>query len=392
MKLLDRLFRRTEKRSYTLTDPYLAESRGFGVGTVSPAKAVGIPTVFACVQLISETVASLPLNLYRRADDGSRVIEHGHPLQIVLHDQANQIQTALEFREQLCASVLLTGNGFAQIVSDGAGRIVELLPMNPGSVQVEQLVNGRLRYKHSRPDGRTEVLIQDEVLHVKFRTTNGITGLSPVSVAREALGIAVSHQDTESALYKNGARLAGVLTHPGAVEDKEQLRKDWERLYSGSASAYRTAVLEKGLEFKPIAMSMEDAQFIESRKLNQEEIARIFRVPPPAIGILTDATYSNVTELGVWLLKYTLRPWMVRIEQAINSSLLPAGSPLFVEHNAEGLLRGSLKERAEAYQSARQSGWMSANEIRRKENLPPVEGGDKFLEPLNMQNAANQAG
>lgn len=390
MSFLNRLLnRKTETRS---ADPYTAFMRnGYPVpGTnryLNEHTATGIPAVHACVQLIAESVASLPLNLYRRTADGGREIETDHPLQRLLHDAPNQVQTAMEFREQLTASVLLTGNGYARIVFDGAGKVTELVPLHPKAVQVDLLPNGRLRYRHTPNTGGTEVLIQDEVLHVKYRTTDGIAGLSPVTVARNTLSLSLAHQDTESSLYARGARLAGVLTTPGEVEDKDQLRSQWEALYAGSCSAYRTAVLEHGMKFEPMQMSMEDAQFIASRKLNLEEIARIFRVPPPAIGLLDNATYSNVTEQGRWLVTHCLRPWLVRIEQAMNMALLTDPAH-FIEHNFEGLLRGSQSERFEAYATARQWGFMSQNEIRRKENLSPIDGGDKYLNPLNMDSAS----
>ena len=368
-------------------DHYLASVLASnGYSNVDPETATGIPAVHACVQLIAETVASLPLTVYRRTVDGGREIAQDHPLQPVLHDQANSVQTAMEFREQLVASVLLTGNGYARIEIDGQGSVSALLALHPSYVQVERLPTGRLRYKHQPPSGGTEVLLQDEVLHIRYRSADGITGLSPLSIAREAIGIALSHQSTERALYRNGVRLSGVITHPGNVKDKESLKRQWETLYSGAASGYRTAILEQGMKFESISMSLEDAQFVESRRLNIEDIARIFRVPPPSIGILDKATYSNITEQSRSLVMHTLRPWLVRIEQAMNMALLSAAARqvYFIEHNFEGLLRGSQKERFDAYAVGRQWGWMSANEIRRKENMPPVSGGDDYLSPMNM--------
>lgn len=375
-------------------DPYVAELFGLRPTAsgefVSPTTAASIPAVHACVQLISESIASLPLALYRRQEDGGRVVDRAHPLHRVLNEQANAVQTGMEFREWMLASVLLSGNAYALKEYDGRGAITALQPITSGMVFPERLVNGRLRYEVSWPAGGTERYTQDEVFHLRYRTLDGIVGLSPITIARETIGIARAQQEHEGALYRNGARIAGLLKMEGSFKDEEHAARFMNQLreaYAGAANSGKLMLLTGGVDYAPQQMSQRDAEFIESRRLTMEDIARIFRVPPPFIGILADATYSNITEQGLWLVKHCLRPWMVRIERAMVVQLLSteARRTHVLEHNAEGLLRGSTTERFEAYRIAREWGWMSQNEIREKENLAPIEGGDRYLEPLNMQ-------
>jgi len=378
-----------ESRSQTVSskDPYLGEKLGIRANAagqwVTPETATGIPAVHACVQLIAETVASLPLAPYRRTEDGGKIVDNMHPLYRVLHDQANQIQTSLEFREQLIASCLLTGNGYALKELDGRGSITELLPLHPSHMRPVRLVNGRVRYEFTPEHGGTQKFTQDEILHVRYRSTDGYTGLSPISIARQTVGLALAQQSFESAFYRNNATIGGALKHPQrlTVDQITNLQSTFEENYSGTSNAFRMIILEEGMEFQAMGMSMLDAQFVESRKLTLEDVARIYRIPPPAIGILDRATYSNITEQSRSLVMHTLRPWLVRVEQAMNASLLTQDGRRshFIEHNAEGLLRGTQKDRYEAYQIGREWGWLNVNEIRRRENLSNIgKEGDVY--------------
>ncbi len=382
-----------EKRAVSSKDPYLAEMLGVRESTtgqmVTPETATGVAAVHACVQLISESLASLPLTPYRRTEDNSRVPDTMHPLYRVLHVQANRVQTAFEFREQFVASCLLTGNGYARKVIDGTGAIVELIPIHPGHVNPIKLINGRVRYEVSTDSG-TERYTQDEILHLRYRSRDGFTGLSPISIARETIGVALAQQQHEGGFFKNGATLSGVLQHPGhiAIEGHLNLVESFRKKFQGAGNSYNVAILEEGMEFKPIAMSQQDAQFVESRKLTLEDIARIYRIPPPSIGILNDATYSNINEQARALVKHTLRPWMVRIEQAMNTALLSEDGQQthYIEHNAEGLLRGAIKERYEAYRIGKEWGWLNSNEIRSNENMGSLGAeGDTYRQPMNSE-------
>lgn len=396
MGLLRRLADRfdPERRDISSRDPRIAEILGRGGMTssgqaVTPERATGVAAVHACVQLIAESIATLPLAPYRRLEDGDRMIDKDHSLYRVLSVQANQVQTATEFREQLLASVLLTGNGYAQKVYDTRGALRELVPLHPGYVTPEKLVNGRVRYRISDPLGGTETLTQDEVLHVRYRSRDGFTGLSPITIARETIGIALSHQSYEGSFWANGAKPSGVLKMDNFLspEQRKQLKGTWSEAYSGVANSGKLVVLEAGMDYKPLSVNHEDAQFVESRRLTLEDIFRIFRVPPPAAGDLSRATYSNISELSRWLVVHTLRPWCVRLEQSFTLQLLSEDGRQthFIEHNAEGLLRGDTRERFESYKIGREMGWLSANEIRQRENLNRIEGGDEYLRPATKE-------
>lgn len=383
-----------EERATSSRDPYLMEMMGMRDNAagqmVTPESATGIPAVHACVQVIAETLASLPLPVYRRTDTGGREADGGHPLHRVLNEQSNPAQTSMECREQLIASCLLTGNGYALKEIDGRGAVASLLPLHPWQVRPEKLINGRIRYVVTPESGGTETYIQDEMLHVKYRSRDGYTGLSPITIARETLSVALAQQSHEGSVWRNGARLSGVLKTGGNLnyEQQERLKKSWLKNFTGPSQAGKVIVLEEGMDYQSISLSQKDAEFIEARKLTLEDIARIFRVPPPAIGILDKATYSNITEQSRMLVMHCLRPWMVRVDKAMNMSLLTDQGRRThqIEHNAEGLLRGSTKDRFEAYRIAREWGWMSVNEIRQKENQNTIGSeGDTFRQPMNSE-------
>lgn len=380
-----------EKRATSSKDPYLMEMFGQRENVagqfITPENVTKVAAVHACIQLIAETTASLPLAPYRRLDDGGKQTDTNHPLYNVLHNKANQIQTAMEFREQLVASCLLTGNGYALKLIDGTGLVTELLPLTPQSVRAVKLVNGRVRYEVTRDQG-TVVYTQDEILHLRYRTVDGFTGISPITEARNVIGTAMAQQEFEGTFYKQGAKPSAMLSHPHQLTEPQRynIKKSFAEDHSGTANMNKLIVLEEGMTYNQVSMSQRDAEYIESRRLTLEDIARIFRVPPPAIGILNDATYSNISEQSRMLVSQTLRPWFVRIEQAMNEALLtPQGRQThFIEHNADGLLRGNQQERFDSYRVGREWGWLSVNEIRQRENMGSVgPEGDTYREPLN---------
>ncbi len=392
MGLFAGLFKR-EKRDISSTDPYLGEwlgMRSTGSKIVSPETATAIPAVHACVQVIAETISSLPLPIYRRMDNEGKEVDKSHPLYQVLNIQANPAQTSMEFREQLLASCALTGNGYALKEIDGRGAIKALYPLHPGQVHPEKLINGRVRYVVTPDKGGTVKYTQDEIFHLRYRSSDGFTGLSPITIARETIGIALAQQEYETSLMTNAAMPAGALEHPSSLNEKQKnsLRQSIKDITGGTRKAGNLIVLEEGMKYQQISLSQKDAEFIESRKLTLEDIVRIYRVPPPTIGILDKATYSNITEQSRMLVMHCLRPWMVRLEKAMTMSLLTEHGRRthFIEHNAEGLLRGSIKERYEAYRIAREWGWLNVNEIRRKENEASIgEDGDTYRQPMNSE-------
>ena len=347
--------------------------------SVTPTTAQGVSTVYACVQAIAETTASLPLILFRRGDDGDRERASDHPLYRVLHDMANPEQTALEFREYMMAAVLLRGNAFARIVRSWDGQVRELWPLNPDNVTVQRTATG-LVYDHSK-DGVLTRLLAHEVLHLRHRLgDDGAMGVSPIQAARGVIELAQAEQDHGRNTFTNGAKLLGVLKFPGKLkpEQRQAIATSWSSQHAGGANSGRTAILEEGVDFQSVAMTLEDAEWIEARQFSVEEVCRLFRVPPTIVGDLRHGNYSNSMELARQFVTMSLRRHLVAWEQAIAKQLLTevGRRVYFAEHQVEGLLRGDSANRAAFYSSGIASGWMLPSEARRLENLPTIPGID----------------
>lgn len=347
-------------------------------GAVTPATAQGVSAVYACVQAIAETTASLPLILFKRnGDDRERASDH--PLYRVLHDMANPEQTALEFREYMQACVLLRGNAYARIVRGYDGQVRELWPLNPDTVQVRRTPAG-LVYDYTK-DGVLTRLLAHEVLHLRHRLgDDGVLGVSPIAAARGVVELALSEQEHGRNTFTNGAKLLGVLKFPGKLkpEQRTAIATSWASQYAGGANAGRTAVLDEGVDFQALSMSLEDAQWIEARKFSVIEVCRLFRVPPVIVQSMEEANYSNSVELSRQFITLSLRRHLVAWEQAIAKQLLTEAGrrSYFAEHQVEGLLRGDSANRAAFYSSGIASGWMLKSEARKLENLPAIEGID----------------
>jgi HK97 family phage portal protein len=345
-------------------------------GGTAPGSAESLSAVYACVSAISETIASLPLILYKRTEDDGRDRAKDHPLYRVLHDQPNERQTALEFREMMQAMVLLRGNAHAEITRGGDGQVTALNPIPGDRITTLQLDNGRLAYDVSDGKGKVRRLLQDEVFHLRHRSDNGLIGVAPITASRETVNLALAEREHGTATFNNGARLSGILKFPQRL-DKGQtaaLRTSWESQHAGGANAGKTAILQEGVEYQTVSMSMEDSEYLESRKFSVEEIARLYRVPPTIIGDLSHGNYSNSVEMNRVFVVHTLRRHMTMWEQAIARSLLTeAGRRMyFCEHNVEGLLRGDSTARAEFYSKAIADKWMTVDEVRKLENLPKL--------------------
>lgn len=361
---------------------------------VSEDVALRVGAVYACVRVIAETVGSLPLNMYRRLDDGGKDRAPAHPLQRLLHDRPNSWQTSIEFRELMTAHALLRGNAYAYINWRGDSIVDELIPLHPDRVSVEQRADMALVYTLRRPDGSTLELSQDQVLHLRGLTSDGVLGRSVISDARDLIGPAFATQQYAGKFWANDATPGVVLKHPAKLSQDAAIRlKDsWNAAFAGSGNARRTALLEEGMSIERLTMTAEDAQFLETRKLQRSEIAGLFRVPPHMIGDLERATFSNIEHQGIAFVTHCIRPWLVRWEQAIQRDLITAEQTYFAEHAVEGLLRGDIKSRYDAYAVGRNWGWLSVNDIRRLENLNSIDAGDAYLQPLNMVEAgANPA-
>lgn len=375
-----RLFKRSSPEPTTPAyDTYYDRLTGFpGVAgvDVNTTTAEGISAVYACVAAISETVGSLPLDVYRNTDNG-REKAKTHPLYRLLHDAPNNYQTALEFREQMQRHVLLRGNAYAEIVWNPNGSVKALLPMHPDSVTVLRSSLGNLVYDHVDGKGNQRRLLADEVLHLRYHSDDGILGRSPIQVARDTIGLALAERTHGAKMFEQGTKLSGVIeTPPGTTKEQAgQIRESWSAGQAGIANHGKTAVLPQGATFKTVSMTLEDAEWIEARRLSIVETARLFRVPPVMIGDMEAANYSNVVELARFFVTNTLRRHLVMWEQAINRACInnPA---FFVEHNVEGLLRGDSLARANFYQRGIEDGWMLRSEVRRIENLPAIEGID----------------
>ena len=371
-----------ERRSTTAApggDSYWSDFQALRSGPVNAATAQSVSAVYACVAAVSETVASLPLILFRRkGDDRERASDH--PLYRVLHDQANPHMTALELRELMQAQVLLRGNSFARIVTGWDGQVRELWPL-PVDTSVLRLPDGKLAYEYSDKAGQRVRLLSDEVLHLKHRVgDDAVLGVSPIAAAREVVQLALAEREHGTAMFEGGTRLSGVLTMPGALKDtqRDTLKSSWKTQYAGSKNAGGVPILEGGMTYQAISMTADDAQYLASRQFSVEEICRLFRVPPTLVGDLRHGNYSNSVELARQFVTLTLRRHLLMWEQGIASKLLTeAGRRIyFAEHQVEGLLRGDSVNRASFYSSGIRDGWMLPSEARRLENMPTVPGID----------------
>ncbi|WP_050464393.1 phage portal protein [Herbaspirillum autotrophicum] len=347
------------------------------LGNGRTGQAQSISAVYACVSAISETIGSLPLHLYRETADGDRVRASDHPLYDVLQYQANPLQTAMEFREMMQAAVLLRGNAYAEIIRDGAGQVIALEPLQ--QITVLELDSGRLAYDVTQR-GKIRRLLQEEVFHLRHRSENGKTGISPLTASRETIELALVERDHGTATFANGAKLSGILKFPQQLkkEQRDSLKASWDTQHAGAANAGRTAILDNGVEYQTVSMSMEDSEYLASRQFSVEEIARLFRVPPTVIGDLRHGNYSNSVEMNRAFVTHTLRRHLVCWEQAISTQLLTSAArkQLFAEHSVEGLLRGDSTNRADFYDKGIDAGWLLRSEARRLENLPAVKGID----------------
>lgn len=366
-------------------DVFRSEPASAGV-SVTEQSAPGLTTVGAAIRILSESVASLPLPIYKRTKDSGRERASDHPLYAVLHDQANPYMTAMTFRELMQSHVLTWGNAYAEIEWDATGKIIALWPMDPSQTEPKyDSVKRDLVYVTHIGTNKIQ-LPAYRVFHLYGLGTDGIKGKSPIRQHREAIGLAMATEQYGADWFGNGARPGGTLETDQILKDKDaidRLRQSWQDFHGGK-NKHKVAVLEGGMKYKPITLPPEDSQFLETRKFQVAEIARIFRIPPHLLGDLDKATFSNIEQQSLEFVVHTLRPWLVRWEQAINSRLLTPNErkKYFAEHVVDALLRGDIKSRFESYQIARQNGWLSANDIRKLENMNPIdasEGGDSYL-------------
>ena len=379
------------------TNNYAGSALSFLFGRSTSGKPVNERTamqttaVYACVRILSEAVASLPLNLYRYTDNGKERV-YDHPLYHVLHDEPNEEMTSFVFRETLMSHLLIWGNAYAQIIRDGRGQVLALYPLLPDKMQVDRAENGELYYIYSRnseenpnfKDTGDIILRKEEVLHIPGLGFDGLIGYSPIAMAKNAVGMTIACEEYGASFFANGATPGGVLEHPGVLKDPAKVRDSWHSVYGGSKNAGKVAVLEEGMKYQQIGIPPEEAQFLETRKFQINEIARMYRIPPHMVGDLEKSSFSNIEQQSLEFVKYTLDPWVCRWEQAMMKDLLlpQEKKDYFIKLNVDGLLRGDYQSRMNGYSVARQNGWMSANDIRELEDMNPIpaeDGGDLYL-------------
>lgn len=359
---------------------------------VNEHTAMQMTAVYSCVRILAETLAGLPLHVYKYNDSGGKEKYLKHPLYKLLHDEPNPEMTSFTFRETLMSHLLLWGNAYAQIIRNARGEVIALYPLMPNKMTVDRDKNGRLFYLYQRSIEDAPTLGKDslvyldpsDVLHIPGLGFDGLVGYSPIAMAKNAIGLAMATEEYGAKFFANGAAPGGVLEHPGTIKDPQKVKDSWNAAYQGSTNSHRVAVLEEGMKYQQIGIPPEQAQFLETRKFQINEIARIFRVPPHMLADLEKSSFSNIEQQSLEFVKYTLDPWVVRWEQNMFRSLLMASEKptVFIKFNVDGLLRGDYVSRMSGYATARQNGWMSANDIRELENLdriPEELGGDLYL-------------
>ncbi|WP_394526864.1 phage portal protein [Lacrimispora sp. JR3] len=363
---------------------------------VNERTAMQTTAVYSCVRILAEAVASLPLHIYQYTDKGKERVAD-HPLYPILHDEPNEEMTSFVFRETLMSHLLIWGNAYAQIIRDGAGRVIGLYPLLPNKMQVDRADNGEIIYIYSRdseenPNFSTYgqiYLRRQDVLHIPGLGFDGLVGYSPIAMAKNAVGMTQACEEYGASFFANGANPGGVLEHPGVLKDPGKVRESWNAVYRGTNNAHKIAVLEEGMKYQQIGIPPEEAQFLETRKFQINEIARLYRIPPHMVGDLEKSSFSNIEQQSLEFVKYTLNPWVIRWEQSLQKALLlpEEKKEYFIKLNVDGLLRGDYQSRMTGYATARQNGWMSANDIRELEDLNPIpeeEGGNLYLINGNM--------
>lgn len=396
MSFWNRLFK-PKVEDYSISSRYRFLMGPTAAGkTVNERSAMQLTAVYACVRILAEGIAGVPLHLYKCGKNGSREKALDHPLYFLLHSEPNSEMTSFVFRETLMTHLLLWGNAYAQIIRDGRGQMIALYPLMPDRMRVDRNENGQIYYRYQLGANESHLdkagtvdLSPKDVLHIPALGFDGLVGYSPIAMARNSIGMAIACEDFGASFFRNGAAPSGVLEHPGVLKNPEKLRAAWETQYGGSRNSGRVAVLEEGMKFNPIAIPPEQAQFLETRKFQVDEIARIFHVPPHMIGDLERSTFSNIEQQSLEFVKYTLNPWVCCWEQALTRSLLRTTEKLeySIKFNVDGLLRGDYQSRMNGYAVGRQNGFLSANDVRELENMEKIsaeQGGNLYLVNGNM--------
>lgn len=394
MNILKYLFHSRDKpKNYLPSGAYNIFFGGTSSGkNVNEQTAMQVTAVYSCVRILSEAIAALPLHTYKYKDGGGKEKAIEHPLYYLLHDEPNPEMTSFVFRETLMSHLLLWGNAYAQILRNGKGEIIALYPLMPNRMTVDRAANGEIYYRYSTNESDNVslkklsqvYLRKEDVFHIPGLGFDGLVGYSPIAMAKNAIGMALATEEYGAKFFANGASPSGVLEHPSTIKDPDKLRESWNSLFKGSSNSHKIAVLEEGLKYQPIGISPNEAQFLETRKFQIDEIARIFRVPPHMVGDLEKSSFSNIEQQSLEFVKYTLDPWVTRWEQSIQRSLLLKSEKkdYFAKFNVDGLLRGDYQSRMSGYATGIQNGFLSPNDIRSLENMdliPDELGGNLYL-------------
>jgi HK97 family phage portal protein len=357
---------------------------------ISPETAMRISTVWACVKIISETLASLPLVVYRKRKDGGKDKATDHWLYNLLHNEPNYAQTSLEWREMMQGHLCLRGNAYSFINWNGR-KADSLIPFHPDMVEPKRMTDGSIQYEVTSGAGTKKYYLASQILHIPALSFDGLKGLNPIEYVAQSLGLSIAAEKFGAKFFKNGTKASGVVMYPNQLGDKgqENLRKSIAK-HIGGDNIFSPLVLEEGAKWEQLSINPEDAQFLETRKYQAIDICRIFRVPPHMVAELDKATFSNIEHQSLEFVIHTIRPWLVRWEQRFNKQLFNNDEEYFAEFKVDGLLRGDTKSRYEAYGKGIQDGWLNRNEARDMENLNPVDGLDEYLQPLNMTSAGQQ--
>lgn len=394
MSALRRIFapRAAITSSHHLAELLRGSTESDSGASVTSDSAMRVASVYACVNVVAQDVAKLPLLTYRREGDGkSRATDHW--LYRLLHDEPNPWQTSFEFREMMQAHLELAGNAYA-IMTVVRGEVRELLPIAPSRVTVEQLSTYQLLYLVDMLDGSRLTVPAERMFHLRGLSLDGITGVSPIRYQREAVGLAIQLMKQGAKIFKNGAMPGGVLSHPGTMKKEayDRLKDSFDATYAGVDNLGKTVLLEDGVTFTRTGLSMVDAQFLDQRKLSRSEIASIYRIPPHKIGDLERATFTNIEHQAIEYVGDALLPRLRRWESRVTKTLIPERerATVFAEFLVDGLLRGDFATRMKGFEVAVKTGWMNRNEVRAIENMNPAEGLDEFLTPSTSAGAAGE--
>lgn len=354
--------------------------------------AMRLAAVYACVNILAKTFAVLTFNLYKTRTDGGRDKVIDHPLYRLLAKRPNAFQNPFEWWQMLMGHLALRGNSYNRIFTAGDGTITDLIPLHPDRVRIDSLPNGEYRYKVRDQAGLETIVPRGEIWHMRWLSSDGIVGVSPIDCARETVGIGLASQEYGARFFMNDARPGGGwIEHPSIFKDttaRDNFRAAWQKSQAGGGR-HRTAVLEGGMKYHDLPINNEQAQFLETRQFSVSDIARIFGVPPHLVGDLSKATFSNIEQQSLEFVIYTMTPICEAWEASIEYSLLEDGSGLDPEFDLDRLLRGDHAARGEFYNKLFQVGALSTNEIRLREGDNPVPNGDQRFVPVNLQTLEN---